>query len=226
MYYSFKIKSNNVKTGKIPVTYSSKKTCPSTCAFKGNGCYAESGPVAIFWAALTQGFYSITWNALCAFISALPKGALWRHNVAGDLPHARGKISHKLVRKLIAANEGKRGFTYTHHNAALRENRAIIREANQNGLTINLSGNSLKHADALASLKCGPVVAVLPSTVQGNQKIFTPKGRRVVICPATYREDVTCKSCALCAVATRQVIVGFPAHGARAKKVNEICSVA
>jgi hypothetical protein len=39
--------SSNAKTGKIPVSTSSKATCPATCPFMGNGCYAASGPLAI-----------------------------------------------------------------------------------------------------------------------------------------------------------------------------------
>ena len=46
----------------------------------------------------------------------------------------------------------------------------------------------------------------------------TPDGRRVVVCPATYRDDVNCKSCGLCQKA-RDVIVGFPAHGARKGRI-------
>jgi hypothetical protein len=49
------LKSRNVKTGPIPVSTSTRKTCPDSCPFKNNGCYAESGPLAIHWKAVTQG---------------------------------------------------------------------------------------------------------------------------------------------------------------------------
>jgi hypothetical protein len=119
------------------------------------------------------------------------------------------------------ANVGRRGFTYTHHNVLQSEhNRASIRAANAAGFTVNASANNLRHADQLAALDVAPVVAVLPSTVHGNVKIETPEGRRVVVCPATYRDDVTCQSCKLCAVRDRKVIVGFPAHGGARRKVD------
>src|SRR5260221_4048158 len=40
---------------------------------------------------------------------------------------------------------------------------------------------------------------------------YTPAGRRIAICPATYT-DATCKSCGACAE-PREAVIGFPAHG-------------
>jgi len=81
----------------------------------------------------------------------------------------------------------------------------------------------LKHADALAETKSGPVVVVLPSSFSGPEKITTPQGRKVTVCPATYRDDVTCKSCGLCAL-QRETIVGFPAHGVQKKRADQIAA--
>jgi len=61
------------------------------------------------------------------------------------------------------------------------------------------------------------VVVVLPSTQ--NQNTVTPKGRRVVVCPATQREDVSCATCQLCQ-RQRDVIVGFPAHGTKRRVID------
>ena len=41
---------------------------------------------------------------------------------------------------------------------------------------------------------------------------YTPAGRRIAICPATY-SDATCKTCGACA-RVRNAVIGFPAHGA------------
>jgi hypothetical protein len=41
---------------------------------------------------------------------------------------------------------------------------------------------------------------------------YTPAGRRIAICPATY-SDVTCKTCGACA-RVRDAVIGFPAHSA------------
>jgi hypothetical protein len=39
----------------------------------------------------------------------------------------------------------------------------------------------------------------------------------IIVCPAQTRDDVTCETCGLCARADRAVIVGFRAHGTRAR---------
>lgn len=54
--------------------------------------------------------------------------------------------------------------------------------------------------------------------------IATPKGRKVVVCPATHRDDVSCKTCGLCAVRDRKVIVGFPAHGVHKSRASAIAT--
>ena len=108
------------------------------------------------------------------------------------------------------------------HNLGYIWNREQIRSANENGFTINLSGNTLEHADKLAALNIGPVVCLLPQDISGNQTVTTPRGRKVVVCPATYRDDTTCKSCGLCQIRDRKVIVGFPAHGASKKAASQI----
>jgi len=233
----FTAKSSNVKTGNIPVTTTAKGSCPTDCAFKGNGCYAEQGPLGGLWKAMTaagpnsafkSGVATVKttdWNGLCSSVAKLPEGQLWRHNQAGDLPHNGGKLDRPMLEALVAANEGKRGFTYTHHNVLQSsDNREAVRAANEAGFTINLSGNTMAHADALADTNAGPVVVVLPATVQGNEKLATPKGRKVVVCPATYRDDISCKTCGLCAVRDRKVIVGFPAHGAAKGKASKVAA--
>src|SRR4029077_17091525 len=115
--------------------------------------------------------------------------------------------------------------TYT-HKPLTAENAAAIQHANANGFTINLSGNNLAHAAELAAAKIAPVVVVLPASVEGNVTVATPAGRRVVVCPATYRDDVNCGSWGLCQVRDRKVIVGFPAHGAGATAADAVARAA
>ena len=216
------LKSRNAKTGPIPVSTSSAKTCPDACPLKKSGCYADGGPLAIVWRKVTEGKAGIAWGGFLDTVRAFPKGALWRHNQAGDLAGVGDNIDLGALRQLVDANRGKRGFTYTHKPMAHGDNIAAIREANQGGFTINLSGNTLEHADSLSDLDIGPVVVVLPSDQMTATK--TPAGRAVAICPAVLSDSVTCKSCGLCAIADRKAIVGFPAHGAAHKKASAIAS--
>jgi hypothetical protein len=218
------LKSRNEKTGPIPVSTTTFETCPDVCPLKAGGCYAGNGPLAMFWQKVTELKAGVAWPRFIEQVAALPAGILWRHNQAGDLPGNRIKIDVKAFKQLIAANAGKNGFTYTHYDVINNKiNRDVVAKANADGFTVNLSANNLKHADALAETKAGPVVVVLPSSINGPEKITTPAGRKVVVCPATYREDVSCKSCGLCAK-QRDAIVGFPAHGIQKKRADAIAA--
>src|SRR5215469_5281732 len=118
------------------------------------------------------------------------------------------------------------------------ENRRLIATAIKAGLTINLSADNPAHADRLAELGIAPVVTVLGrdharravrhrfkrqpdhwSETIGEWRDrtaclprYTPAGRRIAICPATY-SDATCKTCGACA-RVRDAVIGLPAHGA------------
>jgi hypothetical protein len=221
------LKSSNEKTGPIPVSTSSQKQCPSSCPFRGNGCYAESGPLAIHFAKVTSGERGDEWPEFLAKIATLPQGQLWRHNQAGDLPGWGSRIAGGMLAELVEANKGKRGFTYTHKpmmgaGETAANNRQAVKSANAGGFVVNLSANNLEEADSLASLSIGPVVVVVPHDQTTNTN--TPSGRKVVICPATQREGVSCATCQLCARGNRSVIIGFPAHGSQKKKASAVAS--
>jgi hypothetical protein len=154
-----------------------------------------------------------------AQIAALPKGTLWRHNQAGDLPGDGDTIDKARMLELIRANKGRRGFTYT-HKPITGTNADLIRFSNQSGFAVNLSADTLAEADTLSDTQAGPVVVVLPTDQTTATK--TPAGRHVAICPASISETVTCATCGLCANTGRKSIIGFPAHGARKKAASAI----
>lgn len=220
MLVNFTEKSRNAKTGPIPVSTTSNETCPAACPLKSSGCYAEAGPLGMLWRKLSAGgsAFGLSWSEFCAKVATLPAGIMWRHNQAGDLPGVSDTLDTSALGELVAANQGRRGFTYTHKPLRKAAERKAVKAANAAGFTINLSGNNPSHADTLADLDCGPVVTVLPGTVQGNVEMYTPAGRRVVVCPATYREDVSCATCGLCSRANRKTVVGFPVHGTSHKR--------
>lgn len=238
--YHFAARSRNSKTGPIPVTTTAKASCWEGCPFFDSGCYAAEGfHSRLHWGAVSDGKRGGDLGALCASIAKLPSGQLWRHNQAGDLPGIGAAIDASALGAIVEANQGRRGFTYTHKpmNAA---NAAIVAKANARGFTVNLSGNSLSHADELAELAIAPVVTVLPIEYARKAKgdtwlesvddykartahlpKTTPAGRAMAVCPATYR-DTNCRDCGLCQSRARKVIVGFPAHGQGAAKVDAV----
>ena len=210
-------KSANAKTGPIPVSTTTADSCPPSCPFQKSGCYADSGPLALHWAKVTAGDRGMAWGEFCDTIAALPDGQLWRHNQAGDLPGTGEAVDPVALGQLVAANAGRRGFTYTHKHSS--EALHWVRHANAWGFTVNLSANDLHHADQLHSTGAGPVVVVLP--IDAPAQLTTPAGHKVITCPATYREDISCATCQLCS-RQRETIVGFPAHGTGKAKVEKI----
>ena len=224
MYFYLNKKSKNKKTGKMPVSTSDRGTCPNSCPFKDNGCYAEGYPLKGRWDEVTTGKRGSLFSDFVNQVKALPVNILWRHNQAGDLPGDGKNIDRSSLLALAGANAGKRGFTFSHYDVETnKHNRAAIAMANAKGFTINLSANNLDHADKLTDLDIGPVATVLPYDFD-TRKTTTPKGRIVAQCPATYRDDVTCKTCGLCQKQSRKVIVGFPAHGNSKKRASTVAS--
>ncbi len=230
-------RSANPVTGPIMVTTSPRVTCPLACPFrKGSDdplaglCYAEHGALGGYvWTLLDRtpagGAFQngnirvYGFDELLYLIRALPTGSLWRHNVAGDLPsNNKTTIDRAALRAIVEANKGRRGFTFTHYDVLTNlANRQAIAEANRDGFTVNLSANSLAHADALADLRIAPVTVVMPAGTTEN--VRTPNGRTVVICPINTHPGTTCASCGLCS-RQRSTIVGFPASGGLKHKLT------
>lgn len=235
MKFHLSLASRNKKTGPIPVSTSSKETCPDSCPFKGSGCYAGGGPLNIHWKKVSNGERGVEFGKFCQQISRLPKNQIWRFNMAGDLMGLNNWINFKELKQLVSANKGRKGFTYTHKPVLVEDvngpfsneekqviaenNRKSIKFANDNGFTINLSANSPKHALKLKKLGIGPVVSV----VSQNFETKTIENQKFVVCPATKQDShVTCANCQLCQKTNRGAVVSFPAHGFASKKVEEI----
>ena len=218
---SLTLKSQNAKTGEIPVSTSGNQTCPKACPFNnGNGCYAASGHTAIHWRRISEGKKGMSFSDFCEQIALLPKETLWRHNEAGDLQGDTENIDFPALEMLVHANEGKKGFTYTHYSPAVGNNATAIKFANTNGFTVNLSADNLTEADEFMALGIGPVVCVVPESAKNGYS--TPNGNRIVICPNAVNKKTQCVDCGLCQLSSRKAIIGFPAHGTRKKKVSEI----
>ena len=214
-------RTQNVKVGKgVFVSTSSAATCPDTCSFKVKGCYAKYGPLSVHWQKVTEGKRGDTWENFTKAIRGLSKGELWRHNQSGDLQGDNTVIDAKALTDIVEANKGKRGFTYT-HKPMTDENLKLVRYANNNGFTINLSADNLKQADDYVKIGGVPVVVVMPADAE--KVSYTPAGNKVVVCPAvSAKREVTCKTCQLCQRADRDFVIGFPAHGTAKKTVGII----
>ena len=235
--------SQNAKTGSIPVSIIERASCWPGCALYENGCYAETGALALHWDRVSRGLAGGSWSEFCGKVAALRPGRLWRYAQAGDLPGCGAQIDGALLQQLVAANTGKKAIAFTHkpvfgHDPVAVDNRHLIAAAVEAGFMVNLSADNPAHADKLAALGIAPVVTVMARAYArravrhrfkrrrdewaetigewrertASLPRYTPAGRRIAICPATYT-DATCKSCGACA-RVRDAVIGFPAHGA------------
>lgn len=210
--------SLSMKLGGIAASITSGSTCPPSCSFFGKGCYAEFNLLRAHWNRTARE--GLTWDAFLSEVRELDPGELWRHNQAGDLPGLGDTLDTALLDELVDANRGKSGFTFTHKPLRSRSERAAVKRANASGFTINLSADSLEHADRLAKKRIGPVAVVLPSD-SPTRGVRTPGGRPVAVCPA-QTHGLTCSECRLCARPDRAGIVGFLAHGQAKRDVSEL----
>ena len=171
------------------------------------------------WDKLDSGERGVPMTEFFRLIAALPPAQFWRHNQVGDLVATGGRVSRRFLRGLIAANRGRRGYTYTHHRLDLGENLALIRQANRQGFTINVSTETETAADRAVAAGLPAVVAV-PST-ETRTAWDTPAGNRVVVCPAQREgSTVDCATCQLCYKRPAGLIVAFLAHGTSKAKAN------
>ena len=217
-------KSSNAKTGPIPTTTSARATCPPACPLQGpGGCYAEAGfHTRLNWDKVDAGERGTDYQTFLASIAKLPANQLWRHNVAGDLMGVDNQINGTALQALTRANQGARGFTYTHYPMqGSKRNLRHVRDANNNGFTVNLSANSISEAIETRKAYQLPTVTMMP---EGLPRTIKQDGQTIVTCPATYKDDITCATCQLCQVADRSVIVGFPVHGPRKRAANIIAT--
>lgn len=204
-------KSSNAKTGPIPVTTTSRDTCPPTCSWYDKGCYAKYGPLGLHWNKVTEGERGGSWSKFLKWVSGLPVGTLWRHNQAGDLPGLKEYLDRTKTRSLCEAAAHTRGFTYTHK--WLRNMGAIAALNKIGGFTINTSCDTLQ--EARLSFENGlPTTVILPEDWEDSSL-------PLVQCPAEYMEGKTCENCALCWHKDRKVIVGFNPHGTGRKYITE-----
>jgi len=229
-HYTVTPKSGNKKTGPIPVSMSHRGTCPPSCPLR-DGCYSAYGHMSWTWNKLDRGDIGTPWGDFLANVKALPENTkIWRHNESGDLPGFKNRLNKTRCMGLVEANRdggaNRGGFTYTHYSplptagvtpTVAKHNAEVIAAMNTNGFTVNLSGDNLHHADQLAELDIGPVVAIVPSDV--TKATTTPAGRKVIVCPAVTR-GLTCEQCKACARGKRNVIIAFPAHGPQKRKVD------
>lgn len=194
-------KSGNAKIGPMAATYRTQDSCPSTCPLLGQGCYATG---RIFGIPKRLGREDV--SAVRALADQpLPNGV--RFNVSGDFLNEDGTPDLDYIDACNAvadAHPGTLVITYTHAWRTL--DRSLFR------FPINASCES--DEDVAEALAAGWQAVTVDGAVGS-----TVAGRKVVRCPAEYRENVDCASCGACGADTRtRPVISFTVHGAGKKR--------
>lgn len=224
--------SGNSKTGPIATVSYPRTTCPPSCPLRvvinpetgeeePGPCYVEAGfYTRINWDQLDAGTRGQPLQDVYREVKRLPRGTPIRDKVAGDeWPNAKNPklIDKDLIMQKARAFKGKRVISYTHYPPTAANVR-ILKQAASAGLPINLSADGVKDADKKAATGLSVAVVVPSDTPKVS---YTPKGRKVVICPAQTSERVTCATCLLCADHGRDYLIGFRAHGNQKKAIDK-----
>ena len=219
MKHAYAITHGTDKTGHMLTTTTDKASCPPACPLMGNGCYAENFWQGIAWSKLgTEARRGVGIDSVVAAIKELPRNAVWRHNIAGDLPGEGDDIHAPSLRKIVKANKGKRGFTYT-HKPLNAHNLACISEANVSGFCVNVSADNMRDMDDILRHTDLPVAVLIPDDAE--KVSFSPDGHKIVACLEQTR-GIKCDKCQLCTDPLRSYAIGFYSHGARKKRVEII----
>jgi len=218
-FIKFVSNSKNIKTGAMSQTYTSSNTCPTSCKFKCNGCYAKSGHCAIHWREVDRGEGNnvTTPENLKQVVENNPCTPVIRHNVAGDIAReGTSDIDEKLVKSLINSFKGHIVYTYTHCVPSER-NIAIVKEARKAGLVINFSCENIEQVKKCHKAGVNAVLAV--DTM--SKAIRKVDGITFTQCPATIYKNIQCVNCGKCWKKDRKSVVCFPVHGVGKNKAKK-----
>ena len=215
-------KSQNVKlsaNAMMSATYASQATCPKTCPFRDNGCYAEWGNTGIITRRLTKS--SITDPIEIAKCEA--EGI---RNLKGLFPlrlHVVGDSSTPKAAEIISEaceeykqRSGQEVFTYTH---------ARIPRKHWGNVSVLRSCTTLRQAEG--AIEAGYAAAMAVSKFKSERRYYIGRGMYGIPCPKQTNKTESCNTCKLCfkdrSLHKNKNVILFEVHGAmKCKAVKQV----
>lgn len=206
----------------VASTYVSiKATCPSTCRFKGNGCYVEAGSAVGPMRRLDAAAVGMTGTPVNALESELIDEQWWGKKVPQDGPnglgrpirlHVGGETAGPMGAGFLGGaidrwlgRGGGPGWTFTH-------NWRKIRREKFGPISALASVETVRDAEEAIELGYSPAITAVSFREDRMHKLRKSKVR-VIPCPAQTRGR-TCASCGLCLKPLPEgVAIGFAVHG-------------
>lgn len=215
-------KSDNRKTGRVSATYVSQASCPKTCAFRNNGCYAEMGMVGIHSRRLNKSTESNIMS-IAKEEAGLIKKASGKYNlrlhVVGDADSDVCAYILSDAADVYMEKNKKKVWTYTHNRTTKRESWGNI--------SVLRSCETVRQAET--ANQAGFAAAMVVADFKKNTAYPIGRGLVGIPCPAQTKENVTCESCQLCMNADRlqknKRVILFSAHGSRKGAVKKQLTV-
>jgi len=199
--------SGNRKLGGASATYVAQGSCPTTCAFLGAGCYAESGKSGIATRQLARAAAGATPAALAraeaAAIDTLSGRRPLRLHVVGDCATTAAARTVAAAAERYTARAGAPVWTYTH---AWRK----VSRASWGPVAVRASVERLE--DIPIARARGYAAAIVVDAHPADGRAWTaPDGTRVIPC-AEQTRGRTCTDCRMC-WERPDVTIAFAAHG-------------
>ena len=215
--------SGNAKLGRAAVTLVARQSCPTSCAFHQEGCYAEHDNNRIHWDRVTAGAPGATplelAEAEAAAIDGLPGDRDLRLHVAGDSTTEAGtRLIAAACGRYVGRGRAKgyevRAWAYTHAW------RAVPRDA---WGPVSVLASCETAADVELAHARGYAAAVVAAEFDraAAYPLGGAAGVKVLPCPQQTRGRV-CTECRLCFDDGRlrgaRLAIGFALHGGGVRK--------
>lgn len=216
----------NKKLGFADQVYASiEATCPSDCALRGNGCYAQHGTVSFTTRRLDREATGMTpfriarHQAMAIDASyrggRVPRTDL-RLNVSGDMSSPRGARTIAAAVARWQDRGGRSAWGYTHAW------RSVLRQSWGPVSTLASLDNI---ADAPRAMRRGYAVARVVESFPNGDRAWSEAGILWVPCPEQTK-GIQCFRCRLCHDADKLRRLGtgiaFLAHGQQKKRVLQV----
>ena len=200
-------------------TYVSQSTCPASCPFYGQGCYAEGGEIRYTTANLNkareQNPTRIARREAKAILSLDSRFPLRLH-VVGD---CKTKKSAEIVSEacmVYSSKHGQKVWGYTHNR--------LIPRASWGTVSILRSCTSLRQAEG--ALQAGFAATLIVPEFKSDKRYYIGRGMYGIPCPVQTGKCASCVDCKLCmkddTLRKHNNVILIKAHGYKTKKVVEI----
>lgn len=209
------------KLGIASATYASQRSCPSSCPLRGQGCYAEQGPLGIHTRRLNASDPSADPDTIAHVeaekIREIVSGRYdLRLHVVGDATTESGasilaEASGKVLRKK------RRAWTYTHAWE-------MVDRASWGGVSVLASAETAEQVED--AHEKGYATALIVPEFQ-ERKLYRADGLSLLPCPnQAISKNITCSDCNLCKddrrLHAKGITIAFEAHGSRKNTVKRI----